>query len=246
MSKYRSDLSTVVKQTINFLATNTGTPDANIKAFDYFITQIDNFTHCNASTILEIKQRQSRKRIGDIWELFCKYYLLIVKKVPNVWLLSELPTDIAKSLDLSKTDWGIDLVARNKNGKYIAIQAKYRRSLTGARNKIAIGNSFKRRDVICWRELSTFYSLCLRTGPWYKYLVMTNVKSVRRQGKRQEEDLSICQGSFRKITYANWYDISQAINANVGGTTNNQTDKIPESAKPDLESIRNARLKRFA
>lgn len=44
----------------------------------------------------------------------------------NVWLLEEVPKKIRDRLELPEPDEGIDLIAQSRNGKFWAIQAKFR------------------------------------------------------------------------------------------------------------------------
>ena len=44
----------------------------------------------------------------------------------EVWLLREVPADVRKAIKLPHLDEGIDLIARDQDGKYWAVQAKYR------------------------------------------------------------------------------------------------------------------------
>jgi predicted helicase len=56
-----------------------------------------------------------KKGKGNAFELLTKYYLqidpLYATKLTNVWLLSEVPSEIAKKLRLPAPDNGIDLIA---------------------------------------------------------------------------------------------------------------------------------------
>ena len=82
---------------------------------------------------------------------------------------------------------GIDIVCMSK-GKYTAVQCKYKK------------HTSIKKNIVTWKQLSTFYALVLRTGPWEKYVVMTNCEYVRHMGKKTPKDLSICLRTFRKIT----------------------------------------------
>jgi hypothetical protein len=58
--------------------------------------------------------------------------------------------------------------------------------------------------MVTWKALSTFYALCLRTGPWEKYIVMTNCSYVRHQGKKNAKDLSIGLKKLQSMTKSEW------------------------------------------
>jgi len=89
----------------------------------------------------EFKEQLShltKKEKGDCFELLSEYVLTLVPKyassLKNVWHGSDVPTKVRKQLRLPDEDEGIDLVAETNDGKYWAIQCKYRedetRSLT--------------------------------------------------------------------------------------------------------------------
>ena len=90
----------------------------------------------------------SRKQKGDLFEQLTKHYLLLepeyASKLKSVWLLREVPTDLANRLNLPSKDKGIDLVAETKDGDYWAIQSKYRK---------------KSNQSITWGKISTFAGL---------------------------------------------------------------------------------------
>ena len=57
----------------------------------------------------------------------------------------------------------------------------------------------KKKNILSWKSLSTFYALCLRSGPWSKYIIMTNCIYTNHQGIKTEKDLSICLKTLQKI-----------------------------------------------
>lgn len=75
-------------------------------------------------------QSLSEKQKGDCFESFTKYYLQLhpeyVTLLKNVWQLQEVPHPIKKELNLPGPDEGIDLIAETKDGRFWAIQCKYR------------------------------------------------------------------------------------------------------------------------
>ena len=78
----------------------------------------------------EFTKSNQSKLAGDIFENVCKYFLQTVPqyqtKLKNVWLLKEVKEDLRRKLNLPSTDEGIDLIAETFDGKYWAIQSKYR------------------------------------------------------------------------------------------------------------------------
>jgi predicted helicase len=158
--------------------------------FDEFIKQASSFYEMPAHTLQEMRARQNTKACGDIFEEFCATYLKYVCGYENVWLLADVPEATLTQLSMKRKDMGIDLVVQDK-GSFYAVQCKYKK-FTG------------KPTCISWQALSTFYALCMRTGPWKKYIVMTNCNFVRHQGKKTQADISICLNTFRGITSDQW------------------------------------------
>ena len=135
---------------------------------------------------------------------------------------------------------GIDLVAESSDNNYIAVQCKYKKH-----------TSFK-QNILSWKSLSTFYALCLRTGPWSKYIVMTNCIYTRHQGEKTSKDISICLKSFQNISKDDWLKMCNkegyCLN-NIEDVNENIIQSLLEEKKDkDLKSkeeIRNLRLKYY-
>ena len=91
----------------------------------------------------------SEKQKGDLFERLIQLYLLTKPtyrtELSAVWLAkSEVPADVRKQLNLPLTDEGIDLIAQERDGKFWAIQAKFKSDPERAPT---------------YKELSTFSSL---------------------------------------------------------------------------------------
>ena len=158
---------------------------------------------------------------GQWWEGFCQRFLQV--KGYEVWLLKELPEDVRTQLQLRGQDMGIDLIVRGKDGKYSAVQCKYRSRKAGGRKTINVaskstvsgsvhGIGVPRRVVIpqnqvSWQELSTFYALCSRTGPWKQCIVMTTANSVRHQGERTGQDFTYAYQGFCGQALSVWSEM---------------------------------------
>jgi predicted helicase len=117
---------------------------------------------------------------------------------------------------------GIDIVAK-KDNKYYAIQCKYKKH-----------TSFK-KNILTWKQLSTFYALCLRTGPWEKYIIVTNCEYTRHAGKKTVKDVSICLKTLQGITKEQWTKMCELEGNKI---CENIVQKTPEE-------LRAARLKYF-
>jgi hypothetical protein len=165
-------------------------PTCSQNMFDEFIKQATSFYEMPAHTLQEMRARQNTKARGDIFEEFCAIYLKNVCGYENVWLLADVPEAILTQLSMKRKDMGIDLVVEDK-GSFYAVQCKYKK-FTG------------KPTCVSWQALSTFYALCMRTGPWKKYIVMTNCDYTRHQGPKGPKDMSICLGSFRSLNGDEW------------------------------------------
>jgi predicted helicase len=126
-------------------------------------------------------------------------------------------------LKLKRRDMGIDIIVQDNvdESKYYAVQCKYK-----APNGKKMGLS--------WKTLSTFYSLCMRSGPWDKYIVMTNCNYVCHVGKKTEKDISIVLNSFQTMTSEEWIQM-----CGIG-------ERCAIVNELTLEELREARLKRFS
>jgi predicted helicase len=169
--------------------------------------------------------RDNKKIRGDVFEEFCVLYLKHARGYTNVWRLEDVPEHVLGGLGLKRPDMGIDIIAE-KNGKYTAVQCKYKKH-TG----------MKPKNILSWKALSTFYALCLRSGPWEKYIVMTNCDYVRHAGKKTPKDVSICLKTFQNTTKEEWTRMCSLE----GHAVEEETKSIPKTA----EELRAARLAFF-
>ena len=124
-----------------------------------------------------------------------------VCRYDDVWLLADAPDATLELLGMKRRDMGIDVVVHH-NGAFYAVQCKYKRPTARG---------------VGWKELSTFYALCMRTGPWKKHIVMTNCTFVSHQGRRTSADVSICLGTLRALTSYQW---AAMVKSGAGSTTN--------------------------
>lgn len=151
---------------------------------------------CN--NITELKKRTEKAK-GTCFEVFCVMYLK--QKGYECWMLNDLPDDLRKSFNLGKQDVGIDLIAK-KNNFYYPVQCKFRKPT----------KDFKGRQVhrVTWRDLSTFLSLCVRTGDkqgWKKHIIMTNADYCCWKGKKSEKDFTIGKKTLMNLERTFWYEM---------------------------------------
>jgi predicted helicase len=194
-----------------------------VNLFDEFTKECQKWYEAPAHTFTEMRTRDNKKIRGDIFEDFTVLFLKHARSFDEVWRLGDVPEDILDKLGLKRNqDMGIDIVAK-KNGKYYAVQCKYKKH-----------TSFK-KNILSWKQLSTFYALCLRTGPWEKYIIVTNCEYTRHAGKKTEKDVSICLKTLQNITKEEWTKMCEI--------QGNQIN--PSSQKMNLEELRAARLAKF-
>lgn len=194
--------------------------------FDEFIKGCQRWYSQPAHTLTEMRTRDSKKVRGDIFEDFCALYLKEVKGFQDVWLLEDLPEEYLVQLSLKRRDMGIDIIVRHDN-EWFAVQCKYKTPSKG------------KKSYITWSALSTFYAMCLRTGPWAKYIVMTNCDYTRHQGPKGPKDLSICLGTFRATSSDQWLKM-----CDIQGQTLNEIQSLRQKPSSELtqEEIRALRL----
>jgi Restriction endonuclease len=192
--------------------------------FDLFLTECQKWYDQPAHTFTEMRVRDNKKVRGDVFEEFCVKYLKHVRKLKQVWLLKDVPDELLTTLSLKRQDVGIDIVAES-DGKYYAIQCKYKKHVSHKKN------------VVTWKQLSTFYALVLRTGPWAQYIVMTNCDYCRHMGKKTAKDVSICLKTLQNITTAQWVEMCEL--------SGQPPDRLATSL-PTPEQLRALRLARFA
>lgn len=196
----------------------------NINIFDEIISAIEYEFNKPVTNISDMKERDNKKRKGDIWEVFCRDWLLASGTYTDVWLLTDFITQYP-TVFLSKQDNGIDLIGKTLTGWH-AIQCKYRSA----------------KSRVDWRSLSTFIAMCERTKsldnkPWDKHVVITNCSSVTHKLPRTCKDKSICLRSLKNTKRDHWLKIVGLDNYNT--TTSNYT-------KLSSEHLRAKRLAYYA
>jgi len=210
--------------------------------FDSFINECQKWYESPAHSLTEMRVRENKKLRGDIFEDFCVMYLKYVLGHDNVWLLKDVPDAVLEKLTLKRRDMGIDIIIQNGD-KYQAVQCKYKKHVS------------RKKNVLSWKVLSTFYALCLRSGPWEKFIVMTNCEYVLHQGKKTAQDVSICLKRFQNITRDNWLKMCGQESRSITDTSDDSSDttstqtqttsSIPRPrppTKPRPEELRSLRV----
>jgi predicted helicase len=232
--------STTIEKIIQKAIIKSYEKDEHNCIFDLVMKDVENWYDRPAHDLVQMRLKESKKVKGDHFELLCQLYLETNEKFnfQNVWLLSEVPSEILQKLSMKRQDFGIDIICQTKSGKFIAVQAKYRK----------IGR--KKSNVITWKMLSTFYALCLKTGPWEKYIVITNADYVTHMGKKTKKDQSICIGTWKKIKTETWLKMTNEnknviTNENKIVITNETETKNKTDNENTIEWMRKKRLEKF-
>jgi len=180
-----------------------------------------------------MRTRDNKKVRGDVFEEFCVKYLKHVRNLKNVWLLKDVPEELLTQLSLKRPDVGIDIVAES-DGKYYAVQCKYKKHVSHKKN------------VVTWKQLSTFYALVLRTGPWAQYIVMTNCDYCRHMGKKTPKDVSICLRTLQATTQEQWVQMCDLHGEAVESSATHTSQSTAPQVALTSEQLRAARLARFS
>ncbi len=196
---------------------------SEINSADKIISICQNFYDKPAHNMQELKNKNQKSK-GDIFEHFCKLYLINCYNLKDVWLLNEIPEEVRTKLNLDKKDFGIDIIGVDNKDNYYAVQAKFRKK----NNK---------KTCVTWKQLSTFYALCLKTGPYYKHIVFTTADYVKRIGKKDNKDITIGYNKLTKIDHFTWIDMCKE-------TKNNE--EIKENKPLSLEELRKKRLEFYS
>jgi len=182
--------------------------------FDEFVLECQKWYSIPAHSLVEMRKRDNKKIRGDIFEEFCVLYLKHVLNYEKVWRLPDVPDEILVKLNMKRRDMGIDIICEN-NGFYTAVQCKYKK------------HSNNRKHCVTWKELSTFYALCLKTQiSWEKYIVMTNCQYITHMGQKTQKDQSICIGTFRNITKDEWIKMCGLTGSSLNTIVNEENTNI--------------------
>jgi len=213
--------------------------------FDYLLYKMETCYLTGATDMLELRKK-TKKSKGDIWENFCKQYLLLVLDIyEEVWLWKELPKEVKTELRLRRReDNGIDIVAKTKDGEYHAVQCKYRQRIKG-----------KKEPILRLADLATFFAMCARSGPWKKQIIMTTCSYITKKIERNGVDKSYRYGNFAELERTDWLKLAgDYVEHTVGSAfMPESTDSMAVAAASSSVSstiltpkqLREARLLRF-
>ena len=195
--------------------------------FENLLDKFQTHFEKSATNIYEL-QKKTTKAKGTHFEVFCKLYLK-AKGYKTVYLLKEVPDELMMKLGLKRQDVGIDLIVEDHDGQYSAVQSKY---------KIDRSKSTGKPNVLSWKSLATFYALCDRTGPFVKYIVMTNCVYTRKFGHKDPKDKTIAFNKFNNEPREFWLRMINSEGHRLGSE-----EKVePKNMTPTLNIISNNTL----
>lgn len=227
----RSEISMWIKSALN---------SENI--FQYITDRLESKMEEKCANIFELKKRSTTSK-GTYFEILCAMYLEALDY--KVWMLKDLPPELRQYFNLPKNDKGIDLIALTPNNLPIAVQVKYR-NCTVTRSSAKYKPHGK--TSVSWTDLSTFYALCAKTGPWYQHLVMTNCDYISRMGMKDSKDQTFAGQRFKSTPRALWLKMI----GSPGHVLGSQTEPLVETPQtlipsPQLtpEQLRERRLQHY-
>ena len=206
-----------------------------INKFNIIIKIIENYYNKPIDNILELKKKNINLK-GEIFEYLCFLYLKNHYKLEKVWSTNKnnycecISEELREELKLSKRDMGIDFIGKDKEENYYAIQAKYRKRYE------------KKRTTIPWKQLSTFYGLVLKTGPYKKHIIFTNADNVTYIGYKTNKDETIGYNKLSKIDHFEWLNILELSNKIKEDEINNLINK---EENIDLKNLKLKMIKYF-
>jgi hypothetical protein len=188
------------------------------------------------ASVGELKRRCTKSK-GDYFEHLALLYFQHVYGAQQVWLLADLPDELRTRLGLNSNDVGIDIIVQepdsgdDKSTKYSAVQCKYRHQKPNARRKMSV----------TWKQLSTFYGLCQRTGPWSRWTVFTSADSVSRKGRKCEKDYTVAYQRLCTLPKSEWMKMANWKGCKMTDQVNGTTVESKQTT-PTLEELRQRRL----
>ncbi len=166
------------------------------------------------------------KEKGDLFEKLVQSYLTVHPeyrtKLSSVWLLADVPRDVAKKLNLPANDEGIDLIAETHGGEFWAIQAKYRSDKETALNT---------RDLAKFAHLSFTHCRGITLG----VVAHTTLKPVRKRKLLGKNVVEIGLSRWLELETEDW----AAIRANCANKSH--TPKARKPRKHQKEAVKNIR-----
>jgi len=146
-----------------------------------------------------------KKLKGDAFEFLAKFHFLTSPLYStlyeSVWHHSEVPPEVRGKLKLANPEVGVDLIARDFDGLFCAIQCKYHQDAN---------------QNVTYDELATFFSVTERGGTYENLshrLVCTSANEIAKRIKKiHTEKLGfLCADEFKQLGQDEFARIKQCI-----------------------------------
>lgn len=166
----------------------------------------------NKNSWLELKSELSKyniqssessvkdSRAGKIFEVFAKYYFLIAPtergNFKNVWLFDEIPLEIKEKLNIVGQDYGVDLILEDLDGKFFAVQCKFRNDESSKLN---------------WSsdKIANLFAFCPKADG---YIVFTNASDIDSISKTRYENFTLYSNvNLLELSPTSLQNIAKAI-----------------------------------
>eukprot|EP01084_Bolivina_argentea_P026395 49092_1 len=158
-----------------------------------------------------------RQAKGWIFEYICKYIIKYKYETNDVYLNKEIPQHLRTKLNMPSVDKGIDIIFCNDDGKWVAVQCKYKSDYKNRHIKKEFVSDFIHELKLCNKD-----SDCFQYG-----LYMTNVENItpRFNDENIKWFLSINLKKIINKTFLEW--IIKPINS-INNNKNNHGKSIKQ------------------
>jgi superfamily II DNA or RNA helicase len=167
-----------------------------VNRVDRFIVESSSWATFHAAASL-----LTNKEKGDLFERAAQLYLETTPEyrtsLTNVWPLHKTPAHVLAEIGLPRNDVGIDLIARHRDGRYWAIQAKFRTIADKA---------------LSWGDLSTAFGLA--SAPRRNISQFVVIHSTAKPISNRELMGSIIEIGLDRMQNADWPIIQAHIRNN--------------------------------
>jgi len=156
---------------------------------------------------------------GQIFEVFTKYYFLTAPEIDglysDVWLYDEIPLNIKAKLDLGTVEYGIDLLLKTIDSKYIAVQCKFKNDESSKLN---------------WSsdKISNLFAYCPKADG---FIVFSNCSALDKVSLSRQEN-------FTFYSIGHLLEIEPSVFTNISLLLNNSQPKEKTFFKPKLHQQR--------
>lgn len=140
--------------------------------------------------------------VGDAYEVLAKAYFKLVysETFKNVWYYNDIPYDIKKKLNLPEKDKGIDLLLENTEGKFTAVQSKFRG---------------KDETILFWGGRDHLSHLIGSGTKCDSYAVFSNAyeidEDVRSKMKEKEESFDVLNDTLSGLEESFWDNVRNLV-----------------------------------